>query len=140
MRWPWQSEKSEPEHLRAGRWGEQRAARMLKKKGYRILGERVRVGLKDELDLVARHRNVLVFVEVKTRGSEDFGRPLSTVDRSKRRVMSRAALRYMRKLRPRPEFFRFDVVEVVGREEEGDPVIRHIENAFTLARGLRVPW
>ena len=139
MRWPWQK-KQEPAHLRAGVWGEQLAERMLAGKGYRILGRRVRVGTRDELDLVARHGEVLVFVEVKTRGAEDFGRPLSSVDRAKRHALSRAAIRYLKKLRQRPDYFRFDVVEVVGKPGVGEPVIRHIESAFTLDPQYRVPW
>ena len=128
-----------PEHLRAGLWGEEQAERFLKKLGWRILGRRVRIG-RDELDLVARAGEVLVFVEVKTRGSEDFGRPFSAVDRGKRHSLSRAAVHYLKKLRERPAFFRFDVIEVIGAEEEGVPRIRHIENAFPLNKRYRIWW
>lgn len=125
---------------RAGLWGERVAEKMLKRKGYRILGRRVRLSARHELDLVARHRDVLVFVEVKTRGSEDFGRPFGAINAGKRRTMSAAAIRYLGKLRRKPSHFRFDVVEVVGSECGTDPVVRHIENAFTLSRGYRVTW
>jgi len=141
MRWPWQRTASdEPAHLRAGVWGEKVAERALKKKGYRILGRRVRVGRKDELDLIARDCKVLVFVEVKTRGSEQFGRPIEAVNQKKRNSLSRAAVRYMERLKNKPDFFRFDVVEVVGGETSPDPVVRHVENAFTLASPYRVWW
>ncbi|MFH0954191.1 MAG: YraN family protein [Verrucomicrobiota bacterium] len=141
MRWPWQKKDSPPgQHLRTGLWGEQQAADLLAREGYRILGRRVRVGTRDELDIVARQNDVLVFVEVKTRRREDFGSPMSSVNRGKRHAQSRAALRYMERLRSRPAYFRFDVVEVVGTEGEGNPEIRHIENAFTLDARLRVPW
>jgi hypothetical protein len=46
----------------------------------------------------------------------------------------------MKQLREKPDYFRFDVVEIVGSEDSADPVIRHIENAFTLERGYRIPW
>jgi putative endonuclease len=128
-----------PEHLRTGLWGEEQAERFLKKLGWRILGRRVRCG-RDELDLVARAGAVLVFVEVKTRGSEDFGRPASAVDRGKRHGLSRAAVHYLKKLRERPDFFRFDVVEVIGTAAEGAPRIRHIENAFSLNKRYRIWW
>lgn len=138
MHWPWSKRRPDARAL-AGLWGENVAERHLAAKGFRILGRRVRVGHREEIDLVARDGRVLVFVEVKTRTSERFGRPSESVDRAKRKAQSRAALRYMRRLTPRSDYFRFDVVEVIG-ETGGDPVIRHIENAFTLAPGLRIPW
>jgi len=88
---------------------------------------------------VARHGDVLVFVEVKTRASETFGRPADSVNRAKRLALSRGAVRYLRGLSERPEYFRFDVVEIVGREGEGVPLIRHIERAFELDRRYLPP-
>jgi putative endonuclease len=119
-------------HLATGVWGEAVAERALRQKGYRILGRRVAFGPREELDLVARDRDVLVFVEVKTRRSEDFGRPAEAVDRAKRHVLSRAAVRYLRRLHDPRIDFRFDVVEVVGEEGDPAPVVRHIEDAFAL--------
>ena len=63
------------EHLSTGEWGEAVAARFLERMGYRILGRRVQVGSRDELDLVARDRDILVFVEVKTRRGRAMGSP-----------------------------------------------------------------
>ncbi|MBT3192295.1 MAG: YraN family protein [Verrucomicrobia bacterium] len=129
-----------PQHLRTGEWGEAVAAKALKKKGFKILGKRVRVGTRDELDLVARDGEVLVFVEVKTRKSETFGRPAASVDRKKRHTLSRAAVRYLKRLKNPRVCFRFDVVEVVGdMETEAPPTIRHIENAFALERRYQLP-
>jgi len=114
---------------------------MLKEKKYRILGQRVRVGLRDELDLVCRSPDgVLVFVEVKTRASEDFGRPFSAINARKRKALSRASWNYVKKMRPRPDYFRFDVVEVIGEPEQRKPEIRHIENAFSLLGKKRMGW
>lgn len=132
--------KEEPAHIRMGRWGERVAARRLKQKGYRILGKRVRVGRRDELDVVARKEDTLVFVEVKTRGSESFARPLNAVNRAKRHALSRAAVRYLQRLKELPTYIRFDVVEVIGTEAEGNPVIRHIEDVFPLDNRYRLPW
>lgn len=139
MGW-WRKEKGSVGHLETGKWGEKVAERFLAGKGFKILGRRVRVGTRDEIDLVARDRDSLVFVEVKTRKSEDFGRPLAAVDRAKRHSLSRAAIRYMMRLRKRPDYFRFDVVEVIGSAETSDPDIRHVENAFQMDRTYRVPW
>ena len=117
-----------------GRWGEAQAARYLRRHGLKVLGQRVRVGRRDEIDIVARDGKALVFVEVKTRASEHFGRPLAAVDRRKRQVTGRAAVRYLRRLK-RPDVpFRFDVVEVIGTPRTPDVRIRHVANAYGLDR------
>ncbi len=123
-----------PFHLITGLWGEAQAASYLQKQGLRVLGRRVRLDARDEIDLLVRDGQSLVFVEVKTRRNEDFGRPLRAVDRRKRHALCRAALRYMRRLAEPPPAFRFDVVEVIGRPLFPAPKIRHIENAFPLER------
>jgi len=130
----------EPAHLKTGVWGEQVAADFLKQNGYKLLGRRVRIGTRDELDLVARDGDCLVFVEVKTRASETYGRPLSAVDRKKRHTLSRGAIRYLQRLKNPHVCFRFDVVEVIGRADAGGgPEIRHVRNAFPLDRRYMLP-
>ena len=97
MNWPWplslfrKPAKSRPASQRTGAWGEDLAARLLQRKGYRILGRNVRFGSRCELDLVARSPapETLVFIEVKTRRSEIFGRPMVAVNRAKRRTLRR---------------------------------------------------
>ena len=132
--------KPKPAHLVSGEWGEDQADACLRGQGYKIIGRRVRVGQRDELDIVARDGDVLVFVEVKTRKSEDFGRPLEFVDRKKRHVLSRAAVRYIKKIRKESVNFRFDVVEVIGEPGDSHPGIRHIPNAFPLDRRYSLPF
>ena len=69
----------------SGSWGEQVAAWYVRKHlKFKVLGQNVRVGRRDELDLICRDKKVLVFLEVKTRKSEAFGAPLEAVDRNKR--------------------------------------------------------
>ncbi|MEN8256055.1 MAG: YraN family protein [Verrucomicrobiota bacterium] len=136
----WFKRGAEPAHLRSGRWGERQAVRVLKKKHYKIVGQRVRVGRRDELDIVAKCAGTLVFVEVKTRRNEAYGRPFSAVDKAKRRHLSRAATAYLKRERIEPKFIRFDVVEVVGEPGGGTPEIRHIENAFPLDSTYRLWW
>ena len=138
-RWP-QPAPATHHHLRSGQWGEDAAEHSLRQKGYRILGRRVRPGPRLELDLIARDGDCLVFVEVKTRKSDRFGHPASAIDRSKRRLLSRAAVQYMLPLRPRPHTFRFDVVEVIGDPDLGTHNIHHIVNAFPIEGGYRAPW
>lgn len=122
-----------------GLWGEREAEYHLKAKGYKILGRRLRIGPRDEIDLVARSGDALVFIEIKTRADETFGRPFAAVDRSKRFRLARAALRYLKRLETQPANFRFDVVEIIGNPNGPKPVIRHIENAFPLPKNFRVP-
>ncbi len=123
-----------------GRWGEDVAARHLGRAGYRVLRRRVRIDRRHEIDLVARQGDTLVFVEVKTRASETFGLPAESVGRAKRRALSRAALRFLRRMRRVPTYIRFDIVEVVGRmDAAGPPAVRHHENAFPLESPYRYP-
>ncbi|HNX52161.1 MAG TPA: YraN family protein [Pontiellaceae bacterium] len=127
--------KKEAPHLRTGRRGEDQAEKFLKKAGLKIIARNVRIGA-DELDLIAQQGDTLIFVEVKTRANEDFGRPFTAVNRAKRRKLSRAAIHFLKKRKLRPPYIRFDVIEVVGEK----PEIRHIQNAFTLEGGCRIWW
>lgn len=129
-----------PARLRPGEWGERQAEGELRRAGMRIVGRRVRVGRRDEIDLLAWDADTLVFVEVKTRVTEAFGRPVDAVNRPKRRHLSRAAVRHIKARRLRPAYIRFDVVEVVGAEGGPPPIIRHLRSAFALEGGYRLPW
>jgi len=125
----WRKKKTD-----SGLWGEAQAEQFLRKSGYKFIGRRVRFGSRSELDLVMRDGQVLVFVEVKTRATEQFGRPSDFVDRRKRHFLSRAAMRYIRRIKPPEATFRFDVVEVVGSPQSGVRDIRHVQAAFPLDR------
>lgn len=137
-----EAEDNHPEktkHLLTGEWGEEVAVELLKQKKYRIKGQRVRLGPKDEIDIIAIDGKELVFIEVKTRKNEAFGSPAESVDRKKRMVLSRAAVRYIKKLKNPAVYFRFDVIEVVGETGDRAPVVRHIENAFVLDKRYTLP-
>src|SRR4051812_49246263 len=112
-----------PPHLRLGVRGENLACRFLKRNRYKILYRNFRGRTGGEIDIVCREGDTLVFVEVKTRSREDFGRPLDSVDREKRRRIARGGLAWLRLLDNPDIFFRFDVVEVIIRDG-GSP---HIE-------------
>ena len=84
-----------------------------------------------EVDIVCRDGETLVFVEVKTRASVVFGRPVEAVNAPKQRLISRGAFAWLRLL-DNPEIpIRFDVVEVVI-EPEQPPRMNVIQDAFTL--------
>ena len=122
-----------------GAWGEERAAAFLKAAGYAVLGRNVRPNRHDEIDIVARTGEILVFIEVKTRRREEFGRPMMAVDKDKRHALNRAAAAYLRKAKFPNLFYRFDVVEVLGQPEEGAPLIRHIDDAFPFEPRFKFP-
>ena len=75
-----------------GAWGEERACELLKKNGLKIVERNYRCP-SGEVDIIARDSKTLVFVEVKTRASEDYGEPSRAVDRAKQRHILRTALR-----------------------------------------------
>lgn len=111
-----------------GRWGEREAARFLRRKGYRVLLRNVRIG-GGEIDLVCRHGNVLVFVEVKTRSSTAHGEPAEAVDAGKRARLVRAAYAYLEELGREDVTYRFDIVEVLAAAR-GEPQVRLHPDAF----------
>ena len=120
-------------NARAGLEGEHLAASFLRKKcGYKIVARNWRSprDRRDEIDLVCRDREVLVFVEVKTRAADAQVSGYHAVDKAKKRVMLRACTDYLRRLGQRSQqlSYRFDIVEV-QRAVNGDaPVVRHYEN------------
>ena len=93
----------------AGDLGEERACLALKKAGLRIL-ERNYACPFGEIDIIARDRRTLVFVEVKARASEDHGEPSEAVTRKKQRRILRTAQVYMANHGCFEKPVRFDVV------------------------------
>ncbi len=99
-------------HLRLGRRGERIAGRLLAELGFELLVRNYRCG-EGEIDLVAREKHVLCFIEVKTRRRAGTRRPAEAVGRAKRRHIIRAARRYLREIGRPPVPHRFDIVEVI---------------------------
>ena len=132
-RWRSRSSNSQPRHLRLGTRGENLACRFLKKNGYKILYRNFRGRTGGEIDVVCRDRDTLVFVEVKTRTREDFGRPLDAVNRDKRNRISRGGLAWLRLLDDPDILFRFDVVEVIIAKGT-EPRLEILRNAFSLPK------
>lgn len=98
-----------------GKFGEKAAAAYLRKKGYRIVGQNERAGRK-EIDLVAGKRDLLVFIEVKTRTKNEqneiiYGSAASAVTEKKQSFLRSAARSYLSR-HPSDKRIRFDVIEV----------------------------
>ncbi len=113
-----------------GRRGENEAARALSGAGMRVVDRRVRL-CGAELDLVALDRDVVVFVEVKTRSGYGYGVPAEAVTSRKRARMARAALAWLVRHGQQDRACRFDVVEVLA-SSGGTLAARHIRDAFRL--------
>lgn len=113
-----------------GAWGEAQAVEYLRKKGYTLVAAnfRLRIG---EIDLIARNRHFLIFVEVKTRKNANFAMAREYVDYRKQNRLRATAAVYLEyhptKLQPR-----FDVIEIYAPEGVNtlNPVINHLEDAF----------
>ena len=120
-------------HLRRGAHGEKLACRFLRRNGYKILYRNFKGRSGGEIDIVCRDDDTLVFVEVKTRTREDFGRPVAAVDRQKQKRISRGGLAWLRMLDNPDIFFRFDVVEVIVADD-AKPRLELIKNAFPLSK------
>ena len=116
--------------LELGLRGEEEAVRYLAAKGYRILDRGFRM-FGGEIDIIARQGETLVFVEVKTRRSTEFGVPDESVNLSKQNQVRKIAQGYLLK-KQLPESAtpcRFDILSVVWAEGRG-LAITHLENAF----------
>ena len=131
----WKGGKEQPLHLRHGETGETAARKHLRKHGMKFLTANFR-SKRGEIDLIFRDADCLVFVEVKTRSSEDWIRPAAAVDARKRKLLSQTALDYLRLIKNPKVKIRFDIVEVLL---EGGVVreIRHLPNTFEMTRPLR---
>ena len=124
-----------PEHLRRGELGERSAKKFLQKVGLKFLTANFR-SARGEIDLIFREDDCLVFIEVKTRSSEEWTRPAAAVDARKQKLLSQTALDYLKLLKNPPVKFRFDIVEVLLTD--GDVrEIRHLPNAFALSKPYR---
>ena len=113
-----------------GAWGESTAAEYLRKKHYKIVaaGYRSRFG---EIDIIARNKQYLVFVEVKLRKNDSFARAGEYVDWRKQDRIRMTASVYLSE-NPTQLQPRFDVIEIYAPQgrETLRPEIRHMEDAF----------
>lgn len=95
-----------------GSYGERVAAAFLSRRGYRVLYRNFKTE-RGEIDLICRCGNLLVFVEVRSRANDLYGRPVETIDPAKQERLRRAARRYLELLDRRDILHRFDAVEVM---------------------------
>lgn len=113
-----------------GSWGEDQAAKYLKKHGYRII-ERNYSCRFGEIDLIARKGRTVCFVEVKLRSSVQFGLPREAVTAAKRERLRKTALYYLSEHELDCPA-RFDVAEIYADSEGKEARIVYWENAFEV--------
>lgn len=108
-----------------GNEGESRASTHLISLGFKIRERNWRHG-RDEIDIIAENEDFIIFVEVKTRKSDAYGKPETFVDRKKQRFMVRAANNYITQNNIEKEA-RFDIVSVTLNKQDA---VEHIPDAF----------
>lgn len=113
-----------------GALGEKLAKDFLKKQGYRIL-ETNYCCPEGEIDIVARHKDSLVFVEVRTKKSLEFGSPEESISRTKQERLKAVAARYQQTHNKLPPLWRIDVVAVELNQDGTPSRIELIENAVS---------
>jgi putative endonuclease len=101
----------------------------LKKKGYRIIEQNYVCKL-GEMDIIAKEKDTLAFIEVKTRTSMDFGPPQLAVTEFKQRQLSKVALNFLKEKKMEDVKARFDVVAILFSPEGEE--IELIRDAFDL--------
>lgn len=120
-------------HQLTGKRGEEDTYFYLRRRGYVMVARNFRVPRRrGEVDLIGWDRNVLCFIEVKTRTSHDVKPAEAAVDAAKQRELRIMANEYLRHLRHTPTW-RFDIVSVYYEENTTLPKFELFKNAFGLS-------
>ena len=112
-----------------GRHGEELAQKYLRQKHYKIVEKNFRCK-SGELDIIAKEKNVVVFVEVRTKTSTRYGPAYNSVTYSKQKQVKRVAQFYISKYNLVNTQFRFDVIGITLTPQTGEYHLDHIQNAF----------
>jgi len=115
--------------LALGKLGEKVSVEYLKKQGYQIVERNYRCRM-GELDVIARDKDTLVFVEVRSRSTKRFGLPQESVGPAKQRKIRLLAEYYLQSLRQPLQKVRFDVMALYFGPNGKLLNINHIKNAF----------
>lgn len=106
------------EYKKIGTLGEEMAAAVLKSRGYYILRRNYTCPY-GEIDIIAVKDRVLSFIEVKTRASRVYGRPIEAVDRRKQRHIKNAARYFLSSSKKQYENVDFQVIEITLHQVKG---------------------
>jgi len=108
-----------------GKRGEDIAVKFLTDKGFEILETNFYASRYGEIDIIAKHKDTLVFIEVKARSTNDFGHPLESITPVKIQKMQKAVSFYLTEKKPKMKNYRMDAVAITFRPKLE---ILHIEN------------
>jgi putative endonuclease len=111
-----------------GRWGEKVAESVLRKRGLQVIDRNYRTPY-GEIDLVACDLEGLVFVEVKTRTNQAFGRPEEAITARKAGHLVQAVAAYLQNQPGETRPWRIDVIAILGAPNQPNPEIAYFENA-----------
>ena len=108
-----------------GKKGEDTACEYLKKQGYKILERNFRYSRLSEIDIIAKEKDTIVFVEVKTRTSTTYGHPFEAISHNKLNNIFQAALKYLQTTTETHKNHRIDIISVLGKD---NVQIEHLKN------------
>lgn len=97
--------------MRFGKLGEDLACKYLENNGYKVI-ERNFFARQGEIDIIALDKNEIVFIEVKTRTSISYGKPVEAVDTNKQKHLIKTVEYYLYSRNLENEFIRIDVIEI----------------------------
>lgn len=128
---------AESTRAQRGRFGEDLAARYCQRElGYQVI-TRNWFYKKDEIDLICKDGDVLVFVEVRARSEDALVSGYHSVDQHKKKILRRVCSHYLRRLKKPPKNFRFDIIDVsICKNGEGD--VRHYSNVLLFNKHFSV--
>jgi putative endonuclease len=122
-----------PAHQATGRRGEEDAYFFLRRRGYVMVARNYRSPLRHgEIDLIGWHKDMLCFIEVKTRTTRDVKPAEAAVDYNKQRDLASVARQYLLHLPPECQW-RFDVVTVYYDRQSSKPRFELFQNAFPVS-------
>ena len=110
-----------------GKLGEEMAKKYLMKKGYKVLQHHycLRGG---EIDLIVKKREMLIFVEVKTRTSDKFGAPEESINYFKQKKLNKAIRNYLFLKDINNLSYQFDVISIILHKQRKKALIKHFKN------------
>lgn len=116
------------QNKKKGNNGEKLALKLLMQKGFSIIEKNYHYSNKGEIDIIARDKDFIIFVEVKTRFNDKFGAPIDSITKNKQSQIKKVAEAYLFEKNLENINCRFDVITIDF--SEGKSKIEHYEDAF----------